>query len=346
MEINYDLIIKYLVKKSVTCDTNIDIDTNNSKQNNNSNNNNNNSFITQKNIFNYSVNFPDKFKNLLTDKYYRYGVTLYDNENNNISFWSSILTLIDKNFIIPYTTDEIESINQFKTQLIDKYSKPKLSSFLKQLDKNDFRERFKLESDINVLQYIVDILDINMLIYDFESENIYSIYHKDIMNPCKQILMFAKYKNFWEPIMVVKSKGTTQRLFDMNDLIIKKILYGGNIKYYEGEKIKKQFVIFENVDDIINMEKLKLKIPVIETIDINNETDESNSTVKTDSDIDLFVENDELEEIKKLNKTKMNKMKIADLFEISNKLNLLIIRKNPTKAILIDSILTKIQTNS
>jgi len=62
MEINYELIIKYLTKKD-------------SSKNN---------FITQKNIYSYSTNFPDKFKEYLTDKYYRYGITVYDNENNNI----------------------------------------------------------------------------------------------------------------------------------------------------------------------------------------------------------------------------------------------------------------------
>ncbi len=362
MEINYDLIIKYLVRNTNT-NTNPNTNTNNKMHthlNKTEKTDKSNNFLTQKNIFNYSPSFPDKFKNILTDKYYRYGITSYDNENNNISFWSSILTLIDKTFIIPYNTDEHELINQFKIQLIEKYAKSKLSSFLKSLDKNDFRERFKLEPDINVLQYIVDILDINMLILDFESNDIFSVYHKDIMNPLKQTLMFAKYKNFWEPIMLLKVKGNIQRLFDVNDSTIKKILYNDStIKYYEGDKIKKDFIVFDNMDDIIKLEKTKLKIqepelvPVVvtkvaEVEEFNDENQsDSGSSVLTDSDQNMFVENDELEEIqemKKLNKTKMNKMKLAELLELSNKLNLPITKKNPTKAILIDSILNKITT--
>jgi hypothetical protein len=63
MEINYDLIIKYLVKKT------------------------SNEFTTQKNLFNYSINFPQKFKDIFGEKFYRFGVTVNDKDNNNISFW-------------------------------------------------------------------------------------------------------------------------------------------------------------------------------------------------------------------------------------------------------------------
>ena len=57
-----------------------------------------------------------------------------------------------------------------------------------------------------------------------------------------------------------------------------------------------------------------------------------------------FVQADELEEIKKLNKTKMTKMKVAELVDITKKLNIVISKKNPTKAILMESILNKISS--
>ena len=142
MEINYELIIEYLSNKNITEKPSI--------------------FTTQKNIYTYSTSWPENFKQLFTDKFYRYGVSLYDSENNNISFWSSIITLLYNEFIISYTEDEITIINNFRSQILDKYCSKKLSSFIKKLDKNDFRERFKLDPDNNVLQYIVDILDINL----------------------------------------------------------------------------------------------------------------------------------------------------------------------------------------
>lgn len=328
MEINYGLIIKYLVKNPSINPTNKPKTSD---------------FLTQKNIFNYSVNFPDKFKNLLNDKFYRYGITVYDNENNNISFWSSILTLIEKNYIIPYSSDENELIAQFKLQLIEKYSKSKLSGFYKNLDKNDLRERFKLDPDIYILQYLVDILDINVLIMDWETEDIWSVFHKDIMNPWKKTILLAKYKKFWEPIMMVKSKGETKRLFDYNNQIIRKILTTENlIKYYQAEITNKEYILNDDIYSIIDSEKKKLNIVVVNNKPNLIETD-SESSVKTEgSESNIFIKNDELEEYKKLNKTKLTKMKIDELHQIIDKLKIVITHKKPTKSVLVESILTRI----
>ena len=340
MEINYELIIKFLVKKNSNKETN-------SKSNN---------FITQKNIFNYSINFPNKFKEILTDKFYRYGVTINDNENNNISFWSSILTLIDKKFIIPYSLNELELINQFKTQLIEKYSKSKLSTFLKKLEKNDLRERFKVDQDIYTLQYLVDILDINILIFDWETFNIYTVYHKDILNPWKKTILLAKFKKYWEPILMIKIKGETERLFDYNNLTIKKILTTTKlVSYFEGEKINKEFILNDDIFFIIQQEKSKLSekskdfldnkpvIKEIQTKELINEVSDIESSVKTNSDENnLFTDEDKLEELKKLNKSKLNKMKLDELIDLVKKLKIVIPTKKPTKSILIDTILAKL----
>lgn len=299
MEINYDLIIKYLAKK----------DSQNPK-------NKVNSFITQKNIYNYSTNFPDKFKSIFTDKFYRYGITVYDNNKNNISFWSSLLTIIDKNFIMPYDTDELNMINQFKNQLIEKYPET--------LDRNDLRERLKLEPDHTILQYIVDTLDINFIFFDFMSEEIYCMYSKDIMNPWKQTFIFAKCDNVWEPIMSVKIKEGIQRTFDFNDEIIKKILQE-DIKYYDNDKTNKHFAYINNIDNIISLEKDKLKIS-----DNNPEQ--------------VFIKSDNTDNTEIYNKTKLNKMKLSELNQVvtSLGLNLVNANKKATKSMLIDLILEKV----
>jgi hypothetical protein len=359
MEINYELIIKYLVKKNTTL---------------------NSSFITQKSIYNYSTNFPEKFKNLLTEKFYRYGITVYDNENNNISFWSSILTIIDKNFInpsiqsmeaktyninsnatlsdletkpsvliVPYSSDELELISQFKNQLLEKYSKTKLSSFLKELDKNDLRERFKLEPNIYSIQYLVDILDINILIFDFKTENIYSVYKKNIMNPWKKTVMLAKFNNFWEPIMLIKQKGIIERLFDYNDSTIKKIINIDNlIKYFEGDTIKKHYIIETNINTILQEEKNKLNLNDEKTLEksINKNIElieEINETSDTTKDDNIFI-NNELAELKKLNKTKLKNMKVEELKKIIDKFKIVIANNKPNKTLLIESILAKINS--
>ena len=83
MDINYDIIIKYLCKKNSIKKEQEEIQEPGfpediSKLTRKT-------FSTQKSIFNYATNFPDKFKDLLTDKFYRYRVTSYDMEKNNVS---------------------------------------------------------------------------------------------------------------------------------------------------------------------------------------------------------------------------------------------------------------------
>ena len=237
MEINYDLIIKYLVGKNQSEKPD-------------------NIFTTQKNIYTYSTTWPDKFKQLFTDKFYRYGVTVNDSENNNISFWASIITLLYDEFLIFYTAEETTIINNFKSQIIDKYNHKKLSNYIKKLDKNDFRERFRLCPDNNILQYVADILDINLLIFDFKDQTIKSVYPEEIMNPWKQILLLSKYDNLWEPIMLNNSKGETQRLFDYNNQIIKKILYTNELILYNSED--KIFNITSDINYVIENENFKI----------------------------------------------------------------------------------------
>ena len=335
MEINYDIIIKNLCGKYT-------------KTNNKENKKETNTFQTQKNIYTYATTFPNVFKELFTDKFYRYGITTHDNEHNNISFWSSVLSVLDKNFLIPYSLDEISMINQFKTQITDLFDKTKLSDFIKKLDKNDMRERFKLNPDITVMQYIADTLDINFWIFDFKSEKINVVYSKDIMNPWKQSVFLANYDIYWEPIMCLKSKGTVTRLFDNNHSIFKKLLCLDNIKYLESETIGKEYIYIDNISDVIKQEKLKLKIEVKELLIESDDESESDSSVHTENSDDeskkYFIKADELDEFKKLNKTKMTKMKVAELVDITKKLNIVIAKKNPTKAVLMESILNKIST--
>lgn len=339
MEINYDIIIKHLCGKQSSLNTN---DKPIKKESD--------TFKTQKNIYTYSNTFPEKFKEFFSDKFYRYGITTHDNEHNNISFWASILTILDKSFLIPYSSDEISMVNKFKSQLIESYDKNQLSDFIKKLDKNDFRERFKINPDITIIQYVADMLDINFCIFDFQSEKIQVVYPKDIMNPWKQSVFLANYEIMWEPIMCVKSKGNVTRMFDYTHMVFKKILGTNGIEYFQGNTISKEFIFMDGISDVVKQEKQKLQPNFKELLieaDSECESDtESDSSVHTeDSECEsnkYFIKADELAEIKSLNKTKMIKMKVAELVDISKKLNITITKKNPTKAVLMDSILNKI----
>jgi len=233
MDISYDLIIKYLCQ-------------NKSIENNENNENIYEYKTTLKN--NYNNNFSLKISKILNE-YNRYGITIYDNNNNNISFWTSLLELINNNSNISLDNDDISQVNIFKNNLLDKYSKSKL--FIKQ-DKGDIRELFKLNPQINILQYISDILNYTILICDMIEDNIYIVYNSTFINPKHNIILLSKYNDLWEPIM-----KNNKKIFNYDELY--NILQLNNILYYENLKTIK----FNNdiIQDKINKTILtKMKI--------------------------------------------------------------------------------------
>ena len=126
------------------------------------------------------------------------------------------------------------------------------------------------------------------------------------MNPWKQTLLLSRYNNFWEPIMLVNSKGEIQRLFDYNNVIIKKILYtSGLIIYNSPDKI---FSITSEINYIIEHENSKL----------------NNVSVSTKYDL-----------------KKLNKMKLDELLTLTKELQIAIDIKRPTQALLINLIIKK-----
>lgn len=189
MEINYDMIIKYLVP-------------------------NKNKFVSKKNIHVYSDNFPTNFKELLQNKFYRFGVTQVDNKNNNISLFTSILTLLKKEFVILSLEEEITVAKKFRNLL-------------------------KIENDIindDDLLLISKTLDINLIIFDFkDGETIRIIYNTEICDPWKVTLLLGNYNNMYEPIIY---DTNDKKLFSYNDQIIKKIYgYVKEVKVYELKEI-------------------------------------------------------------------------------------------------------------
>ena len=110
------------------------------------------------------------------------------------------------------------------------------------------------------------------------------------------------------------------------------------VECFEKNKNDKEFMFLSNINDVLVIEKKKLKIQETQLIE------DSESSVKTDDEDNVFVKKDELEKISKLNKSKINKMRVQELWEIIGKLNIVIEKKNPTKSVLMDSILSKIGT--
>lgn len=242
MEISYELIIEYILNKNIN--KNIDI-----------------KYIPT--INNNTTNiFSSKFNILLSDNFYRYGIKIYDDNKNNISFWSSLLTLLDDHFNMSIENDEITKISIYKNNLIDKYLKSKL--FFKKNNKSDMRELFKLNADIYILQYIADINNYTFIIFDIKDDNIFIIYNSVTLNQNNSILLFTKYENNWEPIL--QNSQPVKRIFNYNDEIITKIINNYDIQYYSNDICNKIIKLqsdnkIEKIDLKINKTKLtKMKI--------------------------------------------------------------------------------------
>jgi hypothetical protein len=276
MEINYDIIIKYLTKSV-------------------------NNFSNKKHILTYIENMNNKFSSLLQNKFYKYGITNVDDKNINISFNMSLLTLINKTFLSLSQKEELEGLNIFKEFLNNKLNSFTPSNYLLlELEKNKLKTT-DLTNNIDNLyfQYIVEILNINLLIFDFENEEIYSMYPDQKLNPWKPILLLAKYKDWWEPIInEIKSK----RLFSYNDNQIKKILNENKIKYYLNTR---EYKINDNLMDIINDLKPKDNIHV-------NKKEDSNETF-------IKCENNE-NELNKLTKNQLSDMCKSKNIKITTKM--------------------------
>ena len=224
MEITYDLIIKYL-----------------------SNNNKKNDFEIKKHLIKYSDTFPPKFTEILLNKFYYFGVTLYENKKN-ISFYMSLLTLLDKDFITLTDKEEIKYYEIFKNSLSNNIIKTKLSIDDYVKNNNILKKDIVENIDIILFQSICEIMDINFIIFNFKTEEIKIVYVEEILNPWKPTLLFANCDDLWYPILYdVNSK----RLFSYNDQYIKKI-YSLPLQYYENDKFNKEVIITDNLKDIVD----------------------------------------------------------------------------------------------
>jgi hypothetical protein len=307
MEITYNLIIKTLSNNHLKL---------------------NEEFVKKINAVQTFDDFPSKFKHLLNNNMYRKSVINYDNDNN-ISFWSSLVLLLK----LPYN---ISTIIDFKNQISTKNSD---------------------------LQSIANFLDVNFIIFDFQNVDISLVYKEECMNPFKQTFIFAKYKDLWSVIITDE-----KYLFDINTNEIKNILTS-NCKYYnEINKIikieydimniinmEKEKYIQQSNDNIFikseatlekqsfsnnepiqtKVEKLNKKIQSYEPlqalpIKLNQKTLSFDEPTNTNTNIDT---------------TKLTSMKVAELTQLCDQLKISYKKKNIKKE-LIELILNNVTSES
>jgi len=274
MEINYDLIIKYLVTKKIQ-------------------------FSSKKHMIIYSDSFPEKFKNILQNKFYRYGV------NQNNSFYNTILTLLNKHFITFNNDEEIIEINKFKNSLVNVLNNFNLPNYLSTIiDKNTVFNKINEQH----IQVISEILSINFIIFNFKDELINIIYTGNICNPYKPTLLISNYDEFYEPIIY---ETDNKKIFSYNDIIIKK-LYNIDIGIYPS--LNKNFKLNNTLNEIVN--DFNINNIVIQNID-NTIIQNIDNTIIQNNDNIVFTK-----EETQYTYAKLNKMVKKDLEKILDNKNI------------------------
>jgi hypothetical protein len=282
MEINYDMILKYLNKKE--------------------------QFANKKNLIKFSEEFPNNFKELFGDKFYRIGVTQTLNDLN-ISFFSSFMSLFTEEYITLLENEELIRI----TMLLEE-----LSKFTSDIGlKKKIKEK---ETSIHIMELLVNKFQINLLMFDFVDNQIYTVYPSEIMNPWKPFFLFAKHNKTWEPI-----RNNEKKLFSYNDNVIKKIINHQSIeiKYYEGSIIKKDYFLLDNINEIIKNEFTPNIIEEEPTEEELNNSEEENAEDKVAHD-----------------PAKLNKMTKDEIMKYMKTLNITVTNKKITKKDLIEMIIS------
>ena len=227
MEINYETIIKFL------CDDIIQKTT-----------------ITKRRMIDNLSKFPEKFREIIILKdINKYGITVKNRNEQNISFITSLLTLINNKFIklddlkeeqyIDNFLDEVKRLikkKEFKFELDSKFNKNVIKNRLSEL----------ILSDGILIQLLSQIFSINFIILDFNKEKLYSVFPDEYLNPWKPILLFTKIEDIYEPVLL-----DTQTTFSYNDVFIRRLL-NEDIEYYNRRYLEKEFTLVDNINDIMN----------------------------------------------------------------------------------------------
>jgi hypothetical protein len=283
-------------------------------------------FESKKNMMIFSDSFPSNYKELLGDKFYRIGVTQsYD--NLNISFFTSFLTLLADNYMTLLESEEMTNVNKLINEILEDINNNNIPNSLKDIVKGALKKYVKeKEVCIWLLEMLVHKFMINILIFDFKTNGIYTLYPNDVMNPWRPFLLFAKSNNNWEPI-----RNQDKKLFSYNDPIIKKILGLQNIeiKYYDNNIIKKDYFLLDNINEIILNEFSENNLENTSNNDLSSEKEESETN-------NTFMKN-----IVIINKNKLNKMTKEEIINYMKEINKNVITtKKTTKKELIELVLS------
>jgi len=239
--------------------------------------------------------------------------------------------------------DDTESntyVKKFIEQIKESISKTSFKFELKfKFPKNVLMDRV-MGHDFNdglIYQTLVQILDINILIFELDDEKmkIHSSFSGNSLNPWKPIIMLHKNKNYFEPII-----NENQKQFSINDNFMKILLekFYKDVLYFNGKYLDKDFSIIDDsseiVKDIINQYS-KEEDRIEESFDKNNEEDilqdikvtnclESTGLIKKSSEMseeESETDDEQIDNnvIKLYNKTALRSMKKDEIMSLISK---------------------------
>jgi len=272
MDLNYATIIKYLSENKNGID-----------------------FPIKKNIMRYSNYFENSFSNILSDDFYMYGIQVYDNSQNNISLWSSILYLVENKFLLMDKDQQISFVSLIKKQFIE-FIKKNYKNFINKMKfSRNFSMDILIKNEYNpiLLELISFCLDLNIIILNFETYKINIVNSQDIFNPWKSTIILGKNKEFWQPICNKNSK-----IFNYSNTNLKNIL-NMEVIYFENEYLDRDFTLVDNLNELYDENRYNKK-------EDNSDSDSNSMFIKKSIN---------------LNKTKLNKMKKQEIINLIEEYN-------------------------
>ena len=240
------------------------------------------SFPTKENIVINVNDFPKKIKRFFNKNFFRYGILSYDNNHNNISIYSSLLTCLDSSFITMNKDNKITYVNAFKKKLKNDFINKKLFKKFNYAG-NNISEKVLINNisekvTLPVVQSLVDYLSINIIIFNFDDNKRYLIHSKEIFNVYYPTVILGFSNDYYEPIFTNKKKS-----FTYNDKIIRKILKNNLIR-----------MSLDNVSEFSTNKDVNSIIQ--EIVDMNKELFETNDPDENIQDDILLITQEEDDE--------------------------------------------------
>lgn len=202
-----------------------------------------------------------EFNNIFGDYIERYGIISH-NKDKNISFLYSLLYLIDDEYYLFSSEEQLTYINALKKKLINETTKKNLLKNLN-LKGNGWNKKTlvnllkKDDINFNYIYYIASYFNINIFIVDLNDKIIYPFYNDDKFILQKTNILISLNKDIYEPLIYVDGS--------------KYFLYNSDI-----------------IQNIVNYEKLKMpnigftKVIKVKVFELSNNLDEYDNNILCD----------------------------------------------------------------